>query len=535
MERLVELFEATMDEDPTGDLGFQQLEGICTQQNMDLGATFCTIAMALEKKHPIPSEVAYSKVLKAVNIKLKLMGKRPSMQKQAQWEKCVVLQQLGKICVIQERAADAIKHLKQSLEIPTRAPPEKILDVMNFTGTSNHFLSTTHKMIARAYICQARKHECDPALIEAHLKLSEQVLKEDSRPAQNDNDTRWQSLPVQRHFGYSFSDTGEQVEVYLQTSVTSKDEVRVTQPDATALDARWQKSGTEYWFHLCPMEPTVVEDTTYRVSKAGKLTIALYFATKRLVRSKLVGSQGTCGHLQSVKQPLPTEHWPENTAPQPPEQTAKTPQKWTPQTTPCAPVAPETSPPASRTTATHSSTASTTHPSVQKPPTPPHRVTRRSHGTTVAPLDWDDNDTAAAPSLSQPNEKFVKATCAQRVVSATVDGTSTLERASPLVGKDAPTAVEQKAEAVDVEETATVTGNTVDGNTSVDEVIRDGDTLIVRFPAEPGVNLDLKSDVLRVSGQSGAYRDISLGCCVDVNQCRAKKRRGMIEVRLSVM
>merc|ERR1719158_862578 len=66
-----------------------------------------------------------------------------------------------------------------------------------------------------------------------------------------------------------------------------------------------------------------------------------------------------------------------------------------------------------------------------------------------------------------------------------------------------------------------------------DEVLRDGNTLMVRFPANPDVELDLRPDVLRVS-QGGTYRDIALGCRVDVSQCRAKKRHGYIEVRLTV-
>lgn len=65
-------------------------------------------------------------------------------------------------------------------------------------------------------------------------------------------------------------------------------------------------------------------------------------------------------------------------------------------------------------------------------------------------------------------------------------------------------------------------------------LIRQGQTLIVRLPAEPDLDLELKSDVLRV-GSHGELRDIALGCSVDVNDYKAKKRRGMVEVTLTII
>lgn len=615
MERLVELFEATMSEDPTGDLGFHQLEGLCGQHGMDLGATFCTIAMALEKKHLTPSVVAYSKALIAIDKRLSEKGSRPSLLRQAQWEKCVVLQQMGKMCVMHERPDDAIEHVKKSCEIPKGPPAEKLLGIMDFTSTPNHFLSTGHKLLARAYALKAKEGQCDPSLVEKHMKLSQAVLTMKDDTTENRNGTPWLSLPEKRHFEYSFSSDENRVEVYIQAGVSSKDVVRLSQPDERTLDVRWQKDGIEHWFHLCPMEVTVMEDTSFRLNKKGKLTVTLYFTSKRLVRSALV-TRDKCLHHAPVIHAPPPEEWPEVEAPKPTAEAIKTPQKLTKiASTEAKSGMPNLAAEMTQQKVTNIAEASTAakcrsapKPAAEATQTP-QKLTKvagssteaksvgmpkhRPHGPTVAALPWDDptippKSTPAEERSEERTHRVVSVehvepagksmpsgdsvgkcdetvkpvvNCTDigepigKVVSATPvgKGAETVAPTGKLVSQ--PSAkhtetVELVPQGTETEEheVGPITEECASRGASLErlsgpvnlepvlrdttsEVTREGDTLIVRLDADPDVNLDLKSDVLRVC-RRGVVREIPLGCSVDVTRCKAKKRSGMIEVRL---
>lgn len=99
MDRLVELFESTLSQgDEDGVQSFVHFESVLEGQGVDMGGAFCMLAMGLEKKPHLKSkaELAYKRVLLLLNDRLQNERQR-SVKTQLGWERCVVLQQLGKL------------------------------------------------------------------------------------------------------------------------------------------------------------------------------------------------------------------------------------------------------------------------------------------------------------------------------------------------------------------------------------------------------------------------------------------------------
>jgi len=302
------MIEQTLPQDPTGALGFQQLEQLLRSQRMDIAAVFFTIAMALEKKHCLPSSTAYSRALAAIDERPNL--ERQSEKRRAQWERCVIYQRLGKVCVDSEHHKDAIVLLEKSLDLPSGKAPEKILENVDFTGTPHSFRCNSHKLLSKAFFLQHKAGECGPEMIDYHVKKCREP--EPSEETKEDNGS-WDKLPVHRVFEYSWSGKEQKADIYIPVSLPSLSAVRVTQPDAKAIDIKWQKDGSEKWLHLCELDETVSEDTTVKLKK-DKIVVTLYYTTSRMIRSTLVNSPTTCPHVK-IRKPPPLEAASPNAAP----------------------------------------------------------------------------------------------------------------------------------------------------------------------------------------------------------------------------
>jgi len=177
MDRLVELFiqSARYGEsgDPTqmlekpqdgGQLDAEGIEnGIAaiekmlkSEDGMRLGlaadATFVCLAMALEEKPLLQAGAArcYEKSLELTDHRRKLLR-----EKGGSWERAVVLQQLGTVCMRQGRAKDGARWLEDSLVESDKCeghPREASLygGCFNTKQTRLEFIATTHKFAAKA-------------------------------------------------------------------------------------------------------------------------------------------------------------------------------------------------------------------------------------------------------------------------------------------------------------------------------------------------------------------------------------------------
>lgn len=187
MDRLVQLFLQSMD--PEGHMSGKAQKGPPTEEGIDnainvtlqmlsgeqaiaYGAhragTFCLLAMALEEKPGLQDAAirCYEKTMQLIT------------DRGGSWERCTVLEQLGKTLLNSKRYAESEKYMLDCLiEIDrTKGHPR---DVQLFAGgfttnrTRREFTSTAHKILAKLYMEQGRQQD-----LQYHYRLAQELEKE---------------------------------------------------------------------------------------------------------------------------------------------------------------------------------------------------------------------------------------------------------------------------------------------------------------------------------------------------------------------
>lgn len=178
MDRLVELFVQSArygesgEPSPLGDLpqdgGHLDAEGIehgieaiwkmltsddGMRMGMDAGATYVCLAMALEEKPLLQAGAArcYEKALELLESRRKRQG-----ESGGSWEKAVICQQLGTVCLRQNKPKDGARWLEESLAECSECdghPREAVLFSGAFSTkqTRLDFIGTIEKFTAKAY------------------------------------------------------------------------------------------------------------------------------------------------------------------------------------------------------------------------------------------------------------------------------------------------------------------------------------------------------------------------------------------------
>lgn len=239
MDRLVQLFLQNVDPEgvtqgkgPPSAKGIENAiavteEMLCSDYAVASGAqpsaTFCLLALALEEKPGLTeaSKRCYEKTLEKLGA-----------EKGGIWERCVVLQQLGKICVKSQHYAEAERWLMDCVAESEKAkghPRDASLFAGGFTTqqSKREFLSSVHKLLAKLYLDTKRMEDvqkhyalAQQYAVEMKGDLVEQQLgkAESSAPSAASEITRlWAAQPDEerRLKVYNFSDEGPTVSLIL--------------------------------------------------------------------------------------------------------------------------------------------------------------------------------------------------------------------------------------------------------------------------------------------------------------------------------